>query len=69
MNYCGNCIYWRMSQRPDSGIMTGDFRCQSPNGIVRNTMVAFYMQACPSFKDKADFANIANYVHILKQLV
>ena len=55
-----------MSQSRDTGIMTGDFRCKSPNGLVKNTMVAFYIQACDSFKDKADYANIAYWIKIDK---
>ena len=52
MNYCGNCQYWRVMQRPD-GIMTGDFRCKSPNGLVKNTMVGWHFPACDSFLDKS----------------
>jgi len=33
--------------------MTGDFRCNSRDGLVRNSMRGYWMQACTSFLDKS----------------
>jgi hypothetical protein len=41
-----------MIQNQD-GIMTGDFRCNSRDGLVRNSMRGYWMQACTSFLDKS----------------